>query len=133
MKIAKWLVPWGLILLIGCSAEPDEIVVNLAEQEGSGQSAVATLVADEDRTRITVVVTPPRPESEPQPLHIHFGSCSPNLGSVDYPLTDVLEGVSETIVQASLSSLRDGNHAFNLHQSYPEIRIYTACGSIPQS
>jgi hypothetical protein len=43
----------------------------------------------------------------------------------------VAAGKSLSVIDASMASIRDGNHAINLHKSYPEIRAYTACGNIP--
>jgi hypothetical protein len=105
-------------------------VVQLAEFEGSGQSGTATLTPMKAQTQIVLEIEPGPAEDDPQPVHVHFGNCGVNLGEVRFPLTDVVAGKSTTVVDASVTTLSDGSHNINLHKSYPEIRIYTACGEI---
>ena len=120
-----------LSIAVACSDEPAEEKVTLLEIEGSGQSGSATLTPMEAQTEVVVEVTSGPAADDPQPLHIHFGSCGPNLGEVKFPLTDLTAGKSTTVVDASISSLTDGQHNINLHKSYPDIRTYTSCGNIP--
>ena len=132
----RWLVVGlvvGLLLLLtaACGGREDTVVIQLAEQESSGQSGTATLTVVGDQTEVVLILNPGPSANDPQPVHIHFGACGANLGSVAYALSDVIAGESTTLVAASLVSVRDGNHAINLHTSYPEIRVYTACGNIP--
>jgi len=35
-----------------------------------------------------------------------------------------------TVVDLDITTLTDGSHNINLHKSYPDIRVYTACGEI---
>jgi len=107
------------------------VVVALNDLIGEGQFGVATLTATANMTLVVINVIPGAPENDPQPIHIHSGSCGPELGGVDYPLTDIVEGVSVTLVDVSLDSIRDGNHVINIHESFPEIATYTSCGNIP--
>ena len=127
----------GLVFAIflafaACQSADKPVVMSLNPEAAPGQTGTATLTAEGSSTRIILEVTPRSPEDEPQPVHIHFGTCGPNLGSVHYPLEDVSQGKSETLVEALLTSLQDGNHVINLHKSYDEIRVYTACESIPR-
>ena len=61
--------------------------------------------------------------------HIHSGNCV-DLGGVVYPLTNMAGGLSLTMVNASLSLLRMGDFAINLHNAN-DSSIYTSCDSIP--
>ncbi|MCH7655585.1 MAG: hypothetical protein IIC95_06295 [Chloroflexi bacterium] len=121
----------GLIwVAAGCRGD-EEATIPLDPQAGSGQSGEATLTATGSQTLVVVKVSPGPQENDPQPLHIHFGQCGANLGNVRFSLEAVVAGESRTVLDASLSSLRDGNSAINLHESLPGIRTYTACGTIP--
>jgi hypothetical protein len=127
-----WVIA-GVLLLLGmaCGQEESEVKVTISPQQESVQSGVATLQAMGNKTQVVVKVTPGQSGDDPQPAHIHFGKCEPNLGTVRYPLTDVAGGESLTLVDATLESLRDGNGTINIHESYPSIKKYTACGDIP--
>ena len=84
------------------------------------------------QTQVFIKVNPAPQGDDPQPVHIHFGSCGANLGAVDVSLNDIVAGESVTLANASLSSLRSGSRVINVHRSYDEISIYTACGGIPK-
>ncbi len=66
-----------------------------------------------------------------QPAHIHTGTC-PNVGAVKYPLTNVSDGTSTTVVSATLGSLLTGGFAINVHKSTNEAGVYVACAGIPK-
>ena len=122
----------GLIwVAAGCRGDEEALTIPLDPQAGSGQSGEATLTATGSQTLVVVKVSPGPQENDPQPLHIHFGQWGANLGNVRYSLENVVAGESRTVLDASLSNLRDGKSAINLHESFPGIRTYTACGTIP--
>ena len=120
----------GLVIL-ACGGGPSEVIVQLTEQENSGQSGTARLTEKGDTTEVVVQVNPAPADQGPQPLHIHLGSCGPNLGRIKYTLNDVVDGKSTTLVQVSLKDIQ-GNYNVNLHKSSAEFRIYPACGNIPK-
>ena len=120
----------GLLALTACGSEPSETTVQVLEREGSGQSGIATLTAKSARTEVELKVDAGPAADDPQPVHIHFGACGPRLGGVAYPLTDIRGGVSTSLLNVRLSELQDGNHAVNIHKSYPDIAVYTACGDV---
>ena len=132
VKFQVGLTIMVFMTVLACQSTNAQVVVPLNLQAASGQSGTAIMTAEGNRTRVVLEVTPIRLEDELQPVHIHFGTCGANLGSVHYPLEDVLQGRSETLVEALITSLQDGNHAINLHKSLDEISVYTACGSISQ-
>ena len=112
--------------------DPESLTIALAEQNSSGQSGTATLTASGNQTVVEVNVSPAADVAdEPQPIHIHVGACGSDLGGVHHPLTSVTGGQSSTVVDATLRSLMDGNHAINLHKSGPQASVYTSCGAIP--
>lgn len=126
----------GLALVLGaCGGDGDDqaggdgsVSVDLAEMNDSGIAGTATLTESDGAT--TVVVTLDGAGAGPQPIHIHPGTCA-NLDPMpQYPLTNVTDGRSETTVQATVSSLRSGSFAINVHKSPEEAQIYVACGGI---
>ena len=68
--------------------------------------------------------------STPQPAHIHIGSC-PTPGAVKYPLINVVNGMSDTLLDVSLAQLKSELPlAVNVHKSAAEASVYVACGNI---
>ncbi len=120
-----------LVLAAACGSKTTELTVRLLDQENSGQSGIATLKADGPRTQVALRIDAGPSAADPQPVHIHFGRCGDRLGGVEHALSDIAGGQSSSLVEASLESLMDGNHAINVHKSYSEIAIYTSCGNIP--
>ncbi|MCH7604423.1 CHRD domain-containing protein [Patescibacteria group bacterium] len=110
--------------------EEESIVVILLAQNDSGESGTATITKDNEE--IKVVVSLNGAPSSAQPAHIHIGSCA-NLGGVEYPLNNVLNGSSETIIDVSLGQLlSELPLAVNVHKSSEELAVYIACGDITQ-
>lgn len=105
-----------------------EISVALAAQNDSGEEGTATLVEQDGRVIVTINLAG-APETE-QPAHIHAGAC-PQPGAVVFPLASVVNGVSETIVEASMEDLRAQMPlAVNVHKSADEVDVYVACGDL---
>jgi hypothetical protein len=109
--------------------EAESVSVDIAEQNGSGESGTATLTADGEQTVVVIELTG-APADTPQPAHIHSGTCA-ELGDVVHPLTNVEGGASETTVVAPLADLQTGDFAINVHESEEAIQNYVACGDIP--
>jgi hypothetical protein len=107
--------------------------IALEEQSGSGQSGTATLTGGRGRhTKVEIELA--NSPGDAQPAHIHSGTCE-QLGNIDYPLTDVRDGASETVVNESLSHLlgaSDAAFAINVHRSAGELDTYVACGTVSQ-
>lgn len=118
------------------SALQETVTVALGPAEGpdggGDQTGTATLTAAGDQTEVVVSIDPsPEGADVEQPAHIHAGTCGDNLGGVEYPLTNVVDGSSTTTVDASLDSLQTGDFAINIHKSGEEIGVYVSCGNIP--
>ena len=70
------------------------------------------------------------PQGVPQPAHIHAGAC-PDVGDIIFPLNNVVNGKSRTILDTSLEYLRSLEPlAINVHKSVPESEIYVSCGDL---
>lgn len=139
----RWVVaalaPAALIVTsTGCgggSEEEERIVggealtVQLAEQNGSGQSGTAMFTPlDGGRTRIVIELT--SPQEAPQPAHVHRGSCD-DLGPPVVALTDVEDGRSATNAEIPLRKLETGDLVIHAHKSEAEYDISVACAPIP--
>jgi hypothetical protein len=113
------------------SAKLNQIIIDLAEQNTSSESGKATLMEENGKTRVSLEVTG-GPKGVAQPAHIHSGKC-PNPGIIKYPLTSVVDGKSETVIEASISGLlAQLPLAINVHKSAAQSKTYVACGDIKQ-
>lgn len=109
--------------------EITEIMVNFTEQNDSGEFGTATLKEEDGQVVVTLNLVG-APQNVSQPAHIHNGSC-PDVGGVKYPLTNVLNGESETTVNVTFDQLEDELPlAINVHQSVENASVYVACGDI---
>jgi len=107
-----------------------ELTIGLLEQNDSEESGIATLTEIEGQTRVLIEITQGIADIA-QPAHIHEGSCT-ELGGVNYPLTNILDGSSETMVEVSFDQLiEELPLAINVHKSGPQIDVYVACGDFP--
>lgn len=109
-------------------AEQEPVTVELQEQNDSGQSGQATLTPEGEQTRVTLQLE--NPPSVPQPVHIHEGTCEELDPTPKYPLENLTDGASETVVDVPLSDLQAGEFAINAHASEEEVKTYVACGGV---
>lgn len=96
-------------------------------RNGQANGAV-TLVDQGDQTKVVLDVKPDSPAVE-QPANIHSGAC-PNVGAVKYPLNNVVNGNSTTVISATLASLKTGGYAVNVQKSATEPNVFVACVAI---
>jgi Cu/Zn superoxide dismutase len=111
------------------ASSSDQVTVELAEQNNSGESGIATLTATGASTR--VVLEMKNPTTDSQPAHIHRGSCENLDADPLHGLLNVIQGRSETVVNVPLSELTAGGLALNVHQSNAKLDTYVACGNLP--
>jgi hypothetical protein len=117
------------IAAISPAAAQDTITIDMQEIDGSGQSGTANITSDGDQVTVSIEIDA-GPDGEPQPVHIHEGNCR-DLGDVAVPLEDVVDGVSESTADISLSELIAGDYAINVHLSEDQMDVYVACGTTP--
>lgn len=109
--------------------EGDEFIFKISEQNDSGMSGVAMLEAEDGKTKVKIRLVG-APAGVAQPSHIHIGSC-PNVGAVKYPLTALMNGRSETLLDVSIDALRaELPLGLNVHKSAAEAGVYVACGNL---
>jgi hypothetical protein len=124
-------------LLAGCGDEGGdgggggsaEVLVDILEQNGSGQSGTATLTAEGDGTLVVIETFSPFGR-EHQPAHIHEGTCADLDPEPAFPLPDLVDGVAGDTVPISIDELREGAYAINIHRSIDQPDLYVACGDI---
>lgn len=104
--------------------------ITLTTQNNLGQSGTATLTEENGQVKV-VLVMKGGTFTAPQPAHIHEGSC-PNPGAVKYPLSNVVNGESETVLNVTMDAMLKSaaKLAINVHKSASEASVYTACGNI---
>jgi Cu/Zn superoxide dismutase len=110
------------------AAGGDTVTVELAEQNGSGESGTATLTAEGAQTRVVLDLS--NPVADSQPAHIHPGTCANLDPAPAYPLPNVENGSSEATVDVTLGELTSGEFAVNVHESNDAADVYVACGDI---
>ena len=99
--------------------------------ETLNDSGVTGTVAFSDvngRTRVDVTVDPA--DNPDMPAHIHPGTCAELVPQPKFPLENVRNGTSTTVVPASIAELFAGNLAVNVHKSNDDLKTYTACVDI---
>jgi len=110
------------------AAGGDTVTVELAEQNGSGESGTATLTAEGEQTRVALDLS--NPASDSQPAHIHAGTCANLDPAPAFALPNVENGSSEATVDVTLDELTSGDYAVNVHKSNDEADVYVACAEI---
>ena len=122
------------LALVACGSDDDgetagdDVTVELAEFDGSGQTGTATLTGDGETTQVVISIDSPIADS--QPAHIHEGTCDDLTPEPAYGLPNVTDGSSDSTVEVSLDTLTDGDYAINLHMSDEDLATYTSCGDI---
>jgi hypothetical protein len=120
-------------LLLGVTSfglAADSASAKLSAQNNSGESGTATLTKAGDNQTKVVLDVKGGPSGVNQPVHIHKGTCDKLDPKPAYPLSPVVNGKSETTVNASLDSLEKGGYAINGHKSAQEASTYVFCGPI---
>lgn len=111
------------------SSKPLKMTVKLNEENNSGESGEAILEEENGKTTVTVSLTG-FTQGIPQPAHIHAGVC-PGVGTVKYPLSNIIDGSSVTVLDATLADIKQNLPlAINVHKSAQDITNYTACGGL---
>lgn len=106
----------------------DDLTVTLTEQNGSGVTGDAGLASGDGQTKVTLKL---ENAPGPHPAHIHEGTCANLNPASKFPLTDVVDGTSETTVAVRLDAVRSKPHAINVHESAGNIQKYVACADLP--
>lgn len=119
----------GLMAINGCATASSARTIQLGTLNNSGVSGSVTLTdVGPQTTRVEVRVEPGG--NPDMPAHIHPGSCAELVPQPKYPLQNVVDGSSTTVVPASLAELLAGDLAVNVHRSNDDLGTYTACADL---
>jgi hypothetical protein len=102
--------------------------ITLETLNGSGVTGTVSFTAVGERTAVEVTVNPGG--NLDMPAHIHPGTCANLTPQPKYPLENVRDGVSTTVVPAPIDELFAGALAVNIHKSNDDLKTYTACVDI---
>ena len=119
----------AVLLAAPAAFAADSVTVTLSTENNSGEAGTATLTAMGDQTQVVIHLS--NAPATGQPAHIHQGQCGPTLNPVPkFPLANVTNGTSTTMVNAKLADLTGGDMAINVHKSASDLQTYVACGNI---
>lgn len=103
--------------------------LGLMQQNNSGQVGDVTLFRrGADRTLVVLRIE--GAPHHPEPAHVHRGTCERLDPVPAYPLNNVVNGRSSTIVNAPIGKLLSGNYSVNVHASAANLKHYVACGHL---
>ncbi len=104
--------------------------ITMKQVAKSGQHGTTTISSlSNGKTKVEIALDG-EPADAAEPAHIHVKSCK-DKGEVKYALTDVVGGLSETILDASAEEvLKDAPLSINVHQSADKLNVFMACGDI---
>lgn len=106
-------------------AAPPAIGIDL--KSGGSPVGDSVLIAQDNQTQVRADVKPNGTNAS-QLASIQQGTCQ-QPGAVKYPLSNVVNNSSQTVIDASLASLLTGNLVVNVQQSGNKS---VACGAIPK-
>lgn len=111
----------------GTTASPPR-TIELRSLNGSGVTGTVSFTGQDGRTGVDITVSPNG--NLDMPAHIHPGTCDSLTPQPKFPLENVRDGVSTTLVPASIDELFAGDLAVNIHKSNDDLKTYTACVDI---
>ena len=117
------------IVLGSCQAAASPArTITLTTLNHSGVTGTVSFSQIGDKTGVEVSVNPG--DNPDMPAHIHPGTCDNLTPQPKFPLENVRNGSSKTVVPASMDELFAGNLAVNIHRSNDDLKTYTACVDI---
>jgi hypothetical protein len=125
------LLAFGVAPLRQTAAAGKVVRITLIDENGSGEDGSAQLTDQGDNTTKVELLMLNAPDGAVQPAHIHKGSCANLDPNPAYPLNNITDGKSTTVVNVSLTELTSEKYAINVHKSAAEISVYVSCGNLP--
>ena len=110
------------------SADAPPRTITFTTLNESGVAGTVSFRAVGSRSEVSVSVSPGG--NPDMPAHIHPGTCDNLTPQPKFPLENVREGASITVVPATVDELFAGGLAVNIHKSNDDLRTYTACVDI---
>ena len=117
------------VALSACqSADAPPRTITFTTLNESGVAGTVSFRAVGSRSEVSVSVSPGG--NPDMPAHIHPGTCDNLTPQPKFPLENVREGASITVVPATVDELFAGGLAVDVHKSNDDLRTYTACVDI---
>ncbi len=96
---------FAFIAFTGVVAAANPTTIQIGPQNGSGINGTATLTdMGNGQTQVVVNVTG-FTAGTPSPIHIHEGTCATLNPAVKFPLSNLVDGKSTTMVPVALSAV----------------------------
>jgi hypothetical protein len=116
-------------VLTACGAATSQArTITLRTLNGSGVTGTVAFSDLGQKTGVEITVNPGG--NLDMPAHIHPGTCDNLTPQPKFPLENVKDGVSKTVVPAPIAELFAGGLAVNIHKSNDDLKTYTACVDI---
>ncbi|HEX5502200.1 MAG TPA: DPP IV N-terminal domain-containing protein, partial [Thermomicrobiales bacterium] len=108
---------WGYLVTAPATptGAPASVTVRLAPLNNSGVAGTAVLTDLGDGTTRVVITLDGAPDGVVRPVHIHEGTCAALDPTPRYPLSNIVNGRSDTIVHVPLGDLLARPYAINAH------------------
>ncbi|NTU98904.1 hypothetical protein HGA64_02770 [Candidatus Falkowbacteria bacterium] len=106
-----------------------KLEIALLSDNNSAQSGVAEIKEVGNQVKVEIRLSGTAVGSV-EPAHIHVGN-RPNLGAVKYPLSNVVNGISQTVLNVTFDKLLSERPlGINIHKSAAEMNISVASGNL---
>ena len=104
--------------------------INMGALNKSNQDGTASVKDVEGGVRVEIAIKN-EPSGASEPAHIHKGTCAKIDPAPWKPLTNVVNGKSDTTVQGiTVADLKKSHYAINVHKSASDIKTYVSCGDL---
>ena len=123
------LIVMVVLVLAACVAPTSAPrTITLRTLNDSGVTGTVSFTDLRGKTGVDVEVIPAG--NLDMPAHIHPGTCDNLTPQPKFPLENVKNGSSKTVVPVPIDELFAGNLAVNIHKSNDDLKTYTACVDI---
>jgi hypothetical protein len=113
-------------------AAMDPIIVSLPGFNFSEQAGRAYLSDESGKTKVAIDISP-WTAGTAQPASIRAGTC-PSVGAVRYPLNNVVDGKSETLLVPALHFIHGlGDSIIAIGKSAAEPDVIVSCGNLKKA
>ena len=119
-----------VVLVLAACVAPTKAprTITLRTLNDSGVTGTVSFTDLGGKTGVDVEVIPAG--NLDMPAHIHPGTCDNLTPQPKFPLENVKNGASKTVVPVPIDELFAGNLAVNIHHSNDDLKTYTACVDI---
>ena len=107
------------------------VELGIGQQNNSGEIGTMNLYSNAGGTKTLVILhIHGYPAGIAQPAHVHRGTCENLDPTPTYPLANVVNGTSRTLLNVPRAKLLSGNYSINVHRSTTNLKLYVACGHL---